>query len=114
MLLSNLFIKHKEHRPKFAPMIFLFLLTIFIFIGDTRPVMALVGIGTIVTIAAVLVLINRDAIWDDYRDRFKKNKGLKGVWVEPNRVYYNINVFVLWPFVLVLGILCLISAYAVS
>jgi hypothetical protein len=95
-------------------MVFLFLLTIFIFIGDSRPVMGLVGIGTIIVISSILVLLNRDAIWDDYRDRFRKNKGLKGIWVEPNRVYYNVNVFFLWPFVLFLGVLCLIAAYAVA
>jgi hypothetical protein len=92
-------------------MIFLFLLSIFIFIGDARPVMGLVGIGTVIILASLLVLLNRDSIWDDYRNRFKKNKGLKGLWVEPNRVYYNINVYFLWPFVLFLGILCLIAAY---
>lgn len=113
MLLSNLFIKHKEHRPKFAPLLFLFLLSIFIFIGDSRPVMGLVGIGTIIIISAVLVLVNRESIWENYRAQFRKNKGLKGIWVEPNRVYYNINVFFLWPFVLFLGVLCLVAAYAV-
>jgi hypothetical protein len=114
MMLSHLIIKHNEHRPKFAPLLFLGLLSVFVIIGEERPVMGLVGIGTVVLITAVLVLINKDKIWDDYRARFRRTKGLKGMWVEPNRVYYNINVYLLWPFVAFLGMCCLVAAYALS
>jgi hypothetical protein len=114
MLLSNLFVRHKVPGPRFAPALFLALLALFVLLGNSRPIFGLVGIGVTAMLAAVLVELNRDRIWETYRKTYKKERGLKGTWTEPNRLYYNINVFLLWPFVLFLGALCLYAAYMLA
>jgi hypothetical protein len=114
VLLSNLFVHHKPPQPKFAPGLFLALLAAFVLIGQTKPVYGLVGIGTTAIVASVLILLNRDRIWEMYQKTYKKQKGVAGMWTRPNRVYYTINVYLLWPFVLFLGLICLWAAYAVS
>ena len=114
MLISNLFVRHKVPPPRFAPALFLTLLAVFVLLGNTKPVVGLVGIGATVIVAAVLIELNRDRIWDTYRKTYKKERGLKGKWTEPNVIYYNLNVYLLWPFVLFLGLLCLYAAYILA
>jgi hypothetical protein len=114
MLVSNLFVKHKRSDLRLAPATFIGLLSVFVILGQSKPLIGLVGIGVTVILAGVLVELNRERIWDTYRKSYKKVKGLKGLWVEPNRVYYNLNVYFLWPFVLFLGILCLYAAYVLA
>jgi hypothetical protein len=114
MLISNLFVKHKQADPRLTPAIFLGSLAVFTLLGQSRPLLGLMGIGVTVIIAGILVELNRYTIWDTYRKSYKKEKGLKGLWVEPNRIYYNLNVYFLWPFVVFLGILCLYTAYWLS
>lgn len=114
MILSNLFVRHKNPQPRFAPGLFVGLLAMFILAGQFKPIFALAGIGTTVIVAAVLVEVNRVGIWESYRKAYRKQKGLKGVFTEPNMTYYTINVVLLWPAILVLGVLCVWVAYQLS
>jgi hypothetical protein len=114
MILSNMFVRHKNPQPRFAPGLFLLLLAVFILLGQSKPLLALVGIGTTTVITGILVELNRERIWSNYTKSYRKMKGLKGLWTKPDRVYYNINVWFLWPFVVLLGVLCLWSAYVLS
>jgi hypothetical protein len=113
MLMSNMFLRHKTHAPRFAPALFIVLLAGFAVIGELRPIVGLVGIGTTVIITGVLVELNRENIWENYRKQYKKKKN-KLLWTAPNRVYYNINVAFLWPFIIFLGLTCLWAAYMLS
>ncbi len=113
MLISSLFIRHKVPPPRFAPGLFLLLLAIFALLGQGRPVFGLVGIGTTLLVAGALVEVNRDRIWELYLKNHKKSKG-EAFWRRPDPVYYNINVYFLWPFTMFLGLICLWVAYIVS
>lgn len=114
MLLSNLIVRHKTPQPRFAPGLFLLLLTVFVFMGPSHAVVALAGIGTTLIVMSVLVEANRERIWADYRKSYKRQKGLKSIWTEPNPRYYTINVKILWPFIFVLGVVSLWAAYSVG
>jgi hypothetical protein len=114
MLISNLFVRHKVPPPRFAPGMFLFLLAAFALLGHFKPIFGLVGIGTTLVVVATLVEFNRSRIWETYQKTYKRQKGTAGLWTKPNPVYYNINVFMLWPFILFLGLVCLWAAYMVS
>lgn len=114
MVISNLFVRHKTPQPQFAPGVFLGLLALFIIMGIAKPLVGLVGIGTTAVIAAVLVEVNRVRIWEDYRKAYRKQKGLKGLLTKPDDSYYIINVVILWPLILLLGVLCLYSAYVLG
>ncbi len=114
MLISHLFHRHKTPAPNFAPGLFLGLLVAFTILGQTKPIVALAGLGTTLVATGVLIELNRVRIWDNYRAEFKKNKGLKGLWAKPNPVYYTINVVFLWPFIIFLGVVCLWAAYILA
>jgi hypothetical protein len=114
MLLSNLFVRHSTPQPRFGAGLFVGLLAFFILLGEQKPIFGLIGIGTTAIMAAVLVELNRQRIWESYRKTYRKQKGFKGMWTEPSQVYYILNVALLWPLVLVLGMLCLWSAYVLS
>lgn len=111
MILSHLFTRHKTPAPKFAPGLFLGLIVVFAFLGQIKPLFGLVGLGTTLLVAGVLVELNRQRIWDDYRKNYKKNKRNASTWTQPNQVYYTINVAFLWPFIIFLGVVCLWAAY---
>ena len=111
MLLQNLFIRPKTPPPRFAPGLFLGLLVVFVLLGQTKPIVGLAGIGTVLIIAAVMIEINRQRIWDDYKKSYRKQAGKSALWTKPNHLYYTINVAVLWPVVLLLGAVCLYAAY---
>lgn len=114
MIFSGLFIRHKTPAPRFAPTVFLATLAGFTVIGQYRPLVAIVGIGTTLILAAALVEVNRQRIWDEYLTMYHKRKGLKGLFTKPNHLYYTINVAVLWPFIFFLGLVCIWVAYALS
>lgn len=111
MLISHFFVRHKTPGPRFAPGLFLVLLSGFALLGQEKPVFGLVGIGTTLIVTAVLVELNRERIWDNYNKMYRKQKGLKGLWHKPNHIYYTINIAFLWPFILFLGLICLWAAY---
>lgn len=113
MIISSLFVKHKVQPPRFAPSIFLLLIACFVVLGEVKPIYGLIGLGTTVIIGGFLVELNRDRIWDLYIKSTKKRKGFN-VFTRPNRIYYNINVYMVWPFVIFLGIVCLWTAFLMS
>jgi len=114
MLISTLFVRHKTPQPRFAPSLFVGLLAVFVIMGQARPLVGLVGIGTTLVVAATLVELNRRRIWEDYRKSYRKHKGMSALWTKPNDLYYNLNVVFLWPFIFFLGVVCLYAAYALS
>lgn len=114
MLISNLFVKHKVPAPRFAPGLFLVLLAVFMLLGQNKPVYGLSGIGVTLVIAGILVEFNRDRIWESYKKTYRKQKGIAGMWTKPDPIYYNLNVYFLWPFIVLLGAICLWAAYMLS
>jgi uncharacterized membrane protein len=113
-MLARLFFRHKIPPPRFAQGVFFGLLIIFGIIAQLKPAIGLAGLGTVAIIAAALVELNRVRIWENYHQLYKKTKGLKGVWHEPREVYYRVNIVILWPFVALLGTLCLWLAYILA
>lgn len=114
MLISHLFIGHKVPAPRFAPGLFIALIALFALMGDSRPVVALAGLGTVLVVTGTLILSNRARIWDNYRKSYRKQKGLMGLWTKPNQTYYIINVLFLWPFIIFLGAICIWVAYTLA
>jgi hypothetical protein len=111
MLISHLLIGHKVPSPRFAPGLFVGLVALFALLGQTRPAVALAGLGTVLIITGTLIELNRQRIWEGYRKSYRKRKGLLGLWTKPNHMYYTINVMFLWPFIIFLGIVCIWAAY---
>ncbi len=91
--------------------VFLALILIFTIVTFSRPVVGLSGLGVVAIIMATIIEMNRDRIWETYRKNFKRSKGIRGWWSEPNKLYYNLNVFMLWPLVALLGAASLWAAY---
>jgi hypothetical protein len=110
-MLSRLFMRHKTPQPRYAQGMFFGLVLAFGVIAQIKPIVGLTGLGTVAIIAAALIELNRVRIWDDYRKYYKKHKGVLGLWSEPKKIYYTLNVSFLWPFVACLGVLCLYVAY---
>jgi hypothetical protein len=114
MLLSHFILHHKTPGPRFAPGLFIGLVATFSILGETKPTFALTGLGTTLILMGALVILNRQRIWDGYLKRYRKSKGLKGLWTKPNNIYYTLNVVFLWPFIIFLGVICLWAAYMLS
>lgn len=113
MLLSSLF-DHRAPAPKFAPWLFVGLIFAFCVVGQSRPLLGMVGLGTTLLIAGTLVELNRERIWEMYLKSYKKRPKPKSLWTKPNPIYYTLNVVFVWPFVIILGVACLWAAYVLS
>jgi hypothetical protein len=114
MLISQLFTRHKVPEARFLPGLFLGLLLFFVILGQSKPVVGLVGLGTVLLVAGALVEFNRTRIWENYKKTYKKNKKLAGFWNQPSDVYYMINVVLLWPFIMFIGFVCLWASYVLA
>lgn len=114
MILSHVFVRRSKPAPRFAPTLFLGFVLMFTLLGQLRPVVGLVGLGTTSILAGALILLNRQSIWDEYKKQYRKQKGLMGLFTKPNELYYTINVWFLWPFIIFLGLVCIWSAYLIS
>lgn len=64
----------------------------------------LVAMGALLVLIALLVEIEHKIIWKNYKKSYHKHKN-KTVdnLLKPNEWVYKINVYVVWPLVLVLG-----------
>lgn len=114
MLLSSLFHRHKTPEARFGQGLFLALIVVFVILARSKPAVGLTGLGVTLLIGAVMVELNAERIWETYRKAYKKNKGAQGFWSEPKRLYYDLNVRVLWPLVGLLGVACLWLAYTLA
>jgi hypothetical protein len=113
-MLARLFFRHKIPPPRFAQGIFVGLIIAFGIITQVKAAVGLAGLGAVAIIGAALVEVNRVRIWETYRKQYKKTRKLNGIWHEPRLTYYRINTIILWPFVAVLGVVCLWIAYALG
>jgi hypothetical protein len=109
-MFQHLFHQHKTPQPRFAQGLFLVLVAAFVIILRGRPVVGLTGLGTTLILAAGLVEANRGRIWTDYKKAYRKQKGLRGRLTAPDKIYYQINIYLLWPFIAFLGAVCLYVA----
>lgn len=110
-MLSKLFRRHRSIKPGYVQYLFLGLLVLFVVVAQVKPVIGLVGVGTLAILAAGVVELNSQRIWDEYRKNYKKQRRFTGIWHEPKVIYFNLNIYVLWPLVALLGALCLWAAY---
>jgi hypothetical protein len=86
------------------------MLLLFASLVDAAPEVSLAGLGATLIIMGVLVELNSAKIWRDYLKSIKKFKKMSA-FQRPSKVYYNINVYILWPFIIFMGILSVWSAY---
>lgn len=112
--LRQLFRRTPTPRPHYASGLLAGFVVAFAIVCQTKPVVGLAGLGTVAIVAAALVELNRVRIWEDYKKAYKKQRGKKSGLRAPNRLYYTINVALLWPAILLLGVLCLYLAYTLA
>ena len=113
-MLSKLFHHHRKAKPRYAEGLFLGLLLMFALLTQIKPAFGLVGLGTLAILAAGVVELNSQRIWDEYRKGYKKQRRFTGFWHEPKDIYFKLNVYVLWPLVALLGALCLWAGYRLA
>ena len=105
----------QRHHPsaRFASWSFICLLILFVAIWTQKPAVGLAGIGAVLVMGSMLVLANSRLIWEQYKKSYKKSKNsiAPESWSKPNSLYYRLNVYVVWPLVLVLGLVAIWAAY---
>ncbi|TAK89561.1 hypothetical protein EPO04_00395 [Patescibacteria group bacterium] len=111
-----LFIHRRTPKARFVSWAFFCLLILFLAIATQRPQVGLAGAGAILILLALTVEANKERIWKDYKKGYKYKKGswLPKAWTEPTQTYYNLNVYVLWPAVFVVGFVAIATAYFIS
>lgn len=64
----------------------------------------LVVIGAVLVLIALLVEVEHKVIWKNYKNSYHKHKNeTVDKLLKPNKIVYNLNIYVVWPLVLILG-----------
>ena len=106
----------KAPEARLAGWSFVSLAVLFGVLMLSRPAVGLSGLGAILVLASILVEANKEQIWNDYVRHYRRAKSdvLPKELSEPNRLYYNLNVYLAWPAVFVLGLFSIGVAYTLS
>ena len=107
------FFHHKSATPKprFIAWVYGLFILIFAFVSLHSIVVGLVGLGSLLILAGVFVELNADRIWAESKKWAKQNRKSIPWWNRPTHLYYVLNTFVLWPLVILIGIVSLTVAY---
>lgn len=110
-----LFIK-RTPKARFVTWAFFCLLVFFLALATQKPAIGLTGAGAILILLALTVEANKERIWKDYKKSYKRNKDswIPEAWTKPTQAYYNVNVYVLWPLVFIVGFVAIATAYFIS
>ncbi len=101
---------------RFVQWAFLDLIVLFAAISTVKSAIGLAGIGTCLVLASLLVLANKQYIWDNYKKHYKKpkNSPLLTALTQPTATYLAINVYILWPATFLLGLFAIYAAYLIG
>jgi hypothetical protein len=108
---------HKKTREaRFAGWSFVALAVLFLAIMTAKPVVGLSGLGAVLVLASLLVEANKDRIWESYGEHYKREKSdpLPPALSKPSRLYYQLNVYVAWPLVFLVGLAAIYAAYILA
>jgi uncharacterized membrane protein len=86
------------------------MLLLFASLVNAAPEVSLAGLGATLIIMSVLIELNSAKIWSERLKSVKKLKKMSALQ-RPKKIYYNINVYILWPFIIFMGGLSVWSAY---
>ena len=70
-----------------------------------------VGLGTLLIVAALWSVFRSKRIWKDYRARYRvRKKNQKSIWTEPKEIYFYLHLFVVVPLMIATGLILLWTA----
>ena len=63
-----------------------------------------IAMGVTLMLIALLVEIEHKIIWRNYKNNYHKHQNeFIDRLLKPNKIVYNLNIYVIWPLVLILG-----------
>jgi hypothetical protein len=104
----------QKHPGRFAVWAFIDLFILFSVLAVYRPVVGITGLGAVLVLSSILVEANKELIWEQYKEAYKKAPKQWGGLNEPKQIYYNLNVYVIWPVMFLLGLLAIAAAFLAS
>lgn len=70
------------------------------------------GLGVLLLVGGIWSLAKSREVWNSYTSAWKKlPKSKRNAWNEPKEIYYLINVLLLIPLAIVLGLCLILLAY---
>jgi hypothetical protein len=111
-----LFFHHKSAppKPRYGVLLYAALVFAFAIVSRYSPVFGLVGLGSLLIIAGIVVEMNSTRIWAESLKWHKKNRKNVPWWNRPTPLFYAINTYVLWPLVIVMGVFAFVLAYKLA
>lgn len=104
----------KTPQPRLGGWAFALLVAVFALLVPYRLVIGLSGLGVLSILIAVLVELNAPRVWAESLKWQKKSRKRLPWYHRPTTFYYNLNTYVLWPVVFILGVTLLVMAYRIS
>ena len=110
------FFHHKTVKPKprLGAVLYALLLVVFAILTFYLPIVGLLGMGSLLLLAGIIVEMNADRIWQESAKWQKKNRKSIPWWNRPTPFFYALNVYVLWPIIILMGITDFVLAYKLA
>lgn len=107
------FLHHKTTKPKlrWSAVLYAVLVVVFSLLTFYIPILGLVGTGSLLVLAGIIVEMNADRVWQESTKWHKKNRKNVPWWNRPTPFFYALNVYVLWPLIILMGITDFVLAY---
>jgi ABC-type antimicrobial peptide transport system permease subunit len=107
------FFHHKTvaPKPRYGGFLYGLLILAFAVITLYAPVVGLIGVGSLLLLAGIFVEVNADRVWQESMKWQKKNRKNVPWWNRPTPFFYAVNIYVLWPLIILMGIFALVLAY---
>ena len=98
-------------KPRYGGFMYGLLVGAFAVLSLYYPIIGLIGVGALLLMAGIFVEMNADRVWKESLKWQKKNRKQVAWWNRPTPFFYALNIYVLWPLIILLGIFCLTAAY---
>lgn len=110
-----MFFRPKSRPARFATWAFADLLVLFSILSLYRPAVGLAGLGAVLILISILVEANRQQIWEGYKKAYKKSQNpFTRTFHQPREVYNQLNIYLVWPVVFLLGLAAIYAAFQVG
>lgn len=87
-------------------------LVVLVYMVQVNPPAGLAVMGGAACLVSVIILRSRQQIWDNYKKSYSKSKNpALELLHRPLRIYYLINVLVVWPLLFMLGLIAMYTAW---
>lgn len=99
---------------RFYKIIIIVLILWLALLSAQQVLFGMAGLGVLLIFCGIWVMATAKTTWENYLKAYKKlPKKKQSIWTRPSITYYYLNLVVIVPLLIVLGVSLIVSAYLI-